>query len=447
MSRHTIFCMITLLATAFSEAQPMLNYKMNVYRPKEARGYYFLFTYLMKKKDKPPPGQQMIIDGSGHMVYYRITPKASDFKLHRDGRMSFFSGNKFYLMNSSFSIVDSISCVNGIETDPHDFQILPNGHYLLIGLDSVKTDLSAYHIFMQQALPGSKNATLKAGVVQELDRDKNLVFQWNARPFFHLDSIDRFFLNDTNVVDITHFNSVDKNRKGEILLSARYTHEVLKLSPDRKIVWRLGGPYNQFYFADDSVRFLGQHDARFAGRRAITLFDNGYAQDPYKHNARAVKYRILENKKSAKIIWSYSHQPQIVSEATGNAQWQSSGQVLINYGKVSSASPNITFEEVTSQRKKIVELSFEDTVGSYRAFHYKKLPFKLVQPSVKMITENHKLYLSAKRDYPAYRWPTGDAGKTIEVKEPGVYYLYVSVDHGGFLSSKPIFVSKKRAAP
>lgn len=435
-----VFVLTILCFSSKLHAQKLLKYKAEVYDAKAAKGYYFLFTYRIRKMDSVPPGQQMIIDGTGHTVYYRITDRASDFTVHKNGLMSYFSNGKFYLLNNLFAVVDSVECLNGVETDPHDFQILSNGHYLLIGLDSVRADLSNYHIFMRRNLPGSSNALLKSGVIQELDKGKNLVYQWSAKPYFKLEECDRFFLNDTSVVDITHFNSVDKNRKGEILLSARYTHELIKLSANREIIWRMGGVHNKFRFTNDSLKFLGQHDARFYKNSCITLFDNGYAQEPYRHNARAVKYKLDEKNMTAKTVWQYGHEPTIISEATGNAQWQTNGNVLLNYGRVSDSSPNITFEEVTEKKQKVIVLSFQDSVGSYRAFHYRKLPFKLPQPRVRKTKNAGVTRLTVVENYAEHLWSTGEISKSIEVKSPGKYYVYVPVGDKGYISSKLIEV-------
>ena len=38
-------------------------------------------------------------------------------------------------MDSSYSIVDTFKCGNEYPTDFHDVQLLPNGHYLIMGQD------------------------------------------------------------------------------------------------------------------------------------------------------------------------------------------------------------------------------------------------------------------------------------------------------------------------
>lgn len=234
--------LIALTVASQQASAQLLKYTTTIHNAKQSKGYYFLFTYRMRKTDTPTNGQQMILDGTGHTVYYRLTPKASDFKALRNGMLSFFNNDKFYLMDKTLRIVDSVGCVNGIETDPHDFAILPNGDYLLIGTEGKETDLSDQQIFMQRNLPGSAHAKVKAGVVQQLSPEKKLVYQWNAREYFKLQDASKIYLNDTVNIDITHFNSVAINRKGDFIISARYTNEVIKVSKKtNQLLWRLGG--------------------------------------------------------------------------------------------------------------------------------------------------------------------------------------------------------------
>lgn len=439
-----LFVLLIALVTASQKADAqLLKYKATIHNAKQSKGYYFLFTYRMRKTEGTTNGQQMILDGTGHTVYYRLTPKASDFKAHQNGMLSFFNNDKFYLMDKTLRIVDSVGCVNGVETDPHDFIILPNGDYLLIGTEVKETDLSTERIFMQRNLPGSAHAKVKAGVVQQLSPDKTLLYQWNAREYFKLQDADQIYLNDTVNIDITHFNSVDMNRKGEFIISARYTNEVIKVSKKtNQLLWRLGGPHNDFKFVNDSTPFLGQHDARFLPNGNITLFDNGYGPEELKHNVRALEYKLNEKKKEARLVWSYAHPTKIISEATGSAQRLKNGNTLLNYGRISNNSANVTFEEVNHKGEPVIEVSFSDTIGSYRAFHYKKLPFKLPQPKVIKTKESNTTYLQVQTAASSFKWNNGETTQRIKVTQPGSYFVYVPVGDGGFISSAIIKVKQ-----
>lgn len=51
-------------------------------------------------------------------------------------------------MDSSFTILDSVNCKNGIQHDGHDMQITANGEYLLMGSENVVID--QFILFIQQ---------------------------------------------------------------------------------------------------------------------------------------------------------------------------------------------------------------------------------------------------------------------------------------------------------
>lgn len=444
--RLNYFLKIALLLFILTQSciaqNQLLHYTTTIYDSVQSKGYYFLFTFKMAKRDAPGNGEQLILDGTGHTVFYRLVPKASDFKLHPNGLMSYFGDNKFMIMDSAFRIVDSVGCVNGIETDNHDFVILPNGNYLLIGTKSREADLSMYPIFMKKKLPGSKKAKLKYGIVQELDKNKNLIYQWDSEPFFRIEDADKTYLNDTTTLDVTHFNSVDEDISGNILLSARYSNDIIKVNKsDGTVIWRLGGRYNNFKFVNDSMPFSGQHDARWLSNGHLTLFDNGYGIETVKHNARALEYALDETNMTATLVWSYQNENKIISEATGNMQRLANGNTLVNYGKIANGNPNITFEEVNSKKQKIISVFFADTIGTYRAFHYPVLPFHLKQPQLIFNVGKKQCTLKTANKETAYQWSTGETTREIIITQPGVYYVYVPYGDKGYLSSKTFVVT------
>ena len=58
--------------------------------------------------------------------------------------------------------------------DNHDFQVLPNGHALILIYDSQYLDLST-------VVPGGYPAArVDQAVIQEVDVDNNVVFQWRS---------------------------------------------------------------------------------------------------------------------------------------------------------------------------------------------------------------------------------------------------------------------------
>lgn len=420
----------------------LLPYTVKISDSKRSAGFYFLYTYKMNKNNQLKKGWQQVIDGNGYTVFFRRMEKGSDFKVHPDGRMSYFGGTKFIIMDSAFRVVDSVGTVNDVAIDNHDFLILPNGNYVLIGTESFDMDLSSYNIFMRKKLPGSKKAKVKYGVVQELDKNKKLVYEWRARPHFRMEDAEEVYLNDTVNMDITHFNSIEVDKAGNYIISARYSNEIIKVQKsDGSVLWRLGGKKNMFTCTNDSLPFLGQHDARMLENGHLMLFDNGYGEDNMQHNARALEYELDEQKKTTKRVWHYAYPEKIVSEATGNARRAPAGTTLVNFGKIKNGVPNVTMMLVDEQQQPIFELAFKDTIGTYRGYYYPTLPFQLRRPKVTVTKTNEGWKLEAEKGHATYHWSTGEKSASLAVKKPGTYYVFVPYGEG-FLSSEPVTVTE-----
>ncbi|TND07910.1 MAG: hypothetical protein FD123_2718 [Bacteroidetes bacterium] len=437
--------LVLLLLLLFCPARAqLLERQVTIYDSAASPGYYFFRSFRMKVMYDTMPGQQVIMDGNGHTVYYRLTHTGSDFKMHANGIISFFGKDKFYLFDKNFRIIDSVSCVNGITTDSHDFVVLPDGHFLLLGQEIEQKDMSRYKIFKQKNLAGSKRAKVITGVIQELDANKRLVYEWRSAPHFRLEDAEKIYLNDTAKIDITHFNSVDQDSAGEyLLISVRYSNEIIKVQKNTgMILWRFGGKRNNIKLLNDSLPFLGQHDARFSGGNRMTLFDNGYADAKRKHAARAMEYEMDDAKKTAKLVWSYTRKPQLVSDAAGNAHRAANGYMLTNYGKIQNSKQNIMFDMVKPDGSKIIELAFKDTAGTYRAFYYPSLPFELPRPVISGSWQYGGYKLETASAGPR-RWSNGDTAQLISPAVPGEYYLDIPYGDGGFLRSIPLKVTAK----
>ena len=98
-------------------------------------GYYFVVPIKIGPGPALYNPTHMILDHTGNVVYvneFVSGNNTGDFKLQPNGLISYSFANKFYLMDSTFAVVDSVRCKNGIIQDGHDMQVLPNGHFLLM---------------------------------------------------------------------------------------------------------------------------------------------------------------------------------------------------------------------------------------------------------------------------------------------------------------------------
>jgi len=302
----------------------------------------------------------LILNDDGTPYFYRRQPSRTlDFKMQIDGRLSYFdrSRDANMVLDSTYAVVDSFRCGNGYTTDGHDFVLLPNGHALLMSYDPQVVDMS-------QIVPkGNPEAIVIGLVIQELDRSKDVVFQWRSWDHFQITDILGQPLGGRSV-DYVHGNSLDADPDGNLLLSSRHLNEVTKIDRETgEVLWRLGGKNNQFTFVNDPIGFSYQHSARWLPNGHLVLFDNGVFHAP--RFSRAVEYEIDERKKTATLTWQYRHDPDVFGIATGSVQRLPSGNTLIEWG---TTKPTVT--EVTSDGRVVSELSFEQGVFSYRGYRF-----------------------------------------------------------------------------
>jgi hypothetical protein len=412
-------------------------------------------TYTVSKTNMAPKGfymfapikftqnssDQFLLDGNGDLVYYRAFPtmRTFDFKKHPNGKISYFDSfhNYFIVMDSLFNNIDTVTTI-GYYTDVHDLIILPNNHYLLMGLETTIEDLSAYHLFKHTHAAGSTTAKLQSTLIQELDQNKLIMFQWHANSHFTIDSADPFWLMDSDIVDWTHSNALEPDTDGNILLSSRHFNEITKINRQTgAVMWRFGGKYNQFTFLGDTTHFYGQHDVRRLKNGHLTLFDNGNHFNP--HPARALEYELDEEAMTAKLVWSYIYDTLMYSNAMGNVQRIANHQTLVNYGATNTNS--LCFNVVDSLGQEVFNMTFQNGMYSYRSFYYPSMPWALKQPTVTCFDSLGVLYLKAQSGLSNYQWNTGSNTQIIPVTTNGRYIVNVADGFNAFVYSEPIDVN------
>ncbi|MCH8032997.1 MAG: aryl-sulfate sulfotransferase [Bacteroidetes bacterium] len=319
----------------------------------------------------------MILDNEGNPIKYkRMSPIAGfDFKVQQNGLLSysevfqFFQGysyGQFKIMDTSLAVIDSVQAGNGYQADLHEFVILPNGHYLVIAYDPQPIDMS-------EITPGGDpNAIVIGGIIQELDADKNVIFQWRSWDYIPItDTYDDLLESQ---IDYIHLNAVDLDDDGNLLFIGRHLSEVTKISRQTgEIIWRLGGKQNEFTFINEHPEnepnyFAEPHDIRRIDNGNITLFDNGdFHTPPY---SRAVEYKLDEVNKTATLEWEYRHTPDdVYAFAMGSVQRLANDNTLIGWGTVSAfGGPVLT--EVHPDGSIAFEMFFPPELASYRAFRF-----------------------------------------------------------------------------
>jgi Arylsulfotransferase (ASST)/Abnormal spindle-like microcephaly-assoc'd, ASPM-SPD-2-Hydin len=331
-----------------------------------APGYIFLAPY-----DYPSyiSSYLLIVDNSGIPVYYqKFSSLKTDFTLQPNGFLSYynFQTRKYFIMDSSYSIVDSFSCRNGYSTDFHEFLLLANGHSFLISYDPqiVRMDTVAQG--------GDSSAVVLGLVIQELDSNKNVIFQWRSWDHFQITDATEDIDLTAHTIDYVHGNAIELDYDGNLLLSSRHLDEITKINRQSgEIIWRWGGlksRNNEILFVNDPITFSHQHDIRRANNGNLTIFDNGNLRTP--RFTRSLEYQFDEGEKIAVLLWKYNNEPETYARAMGSSMKLSNNNTFIGWGLHSNVR---SVSEIKIDGTIALELLLPDNIYSYRVF---KFPWK-----------------------------------------------------------------------
>jgi Arylsulfotransferase (ASST)/Secretion system C-terminal sorting domain len=355
-----------------------------------------------------PNTPYLIITDNNGLPYYlkRSSGFTLDFWKQPNGNLTYYTGNKYYEMDPNYNIVDSFYCGNGYTTDFHECRVIDNHHALLMSYDAQQVDMS------QIVAGGDPDAIVIGLVIQEIDANKDVVFQWRSWEEIPItDALHENLLD--SVIDYVHGNAIELDNDGNILISSRHLDEITKIDrTEGDIIWRLGGRQNEFTFTNDPEKFTYQHAIRRLANGNIILYDNGNFHTP--PHSRAVEYTLDEINKTATLAWQYRRTPDVYGFAMGFAQRLDNGNTLISWG---SAHPTMT--EVTPSGEIELELSLPQNLYTYRAVKFEWNGPSYIDPQAGYYPAAYKLG----QNYPNPFNPVTTF--TFDILEPGMVNLTI----------------------
>ena len=206
--------------------------------------------------------------------------------------------------------------------DLHEFLITPHDTALVTSNEVRTMDLTS--------VGGPASWPVVGSVIHELAIPSGRVlFAWH--------SLDHVALDESHQTigpqfDYFHANSIDIDGQGNLLISARNTWAVYKVSRKTgEVIWRLGGKKSDFAMGAGTV-FAWQHDARFHEHgQLISLFDDG-ADPKAEPQSRALVLALDTRRMRARLVRRYTHRPALLATHTGSAQLQPNGNMLVGWG-------------------------------------------------------------------------------------------------------------------
>ncbi len=268
-----------------------------------------------------------------------------------------------YRLDGQFERTFSIP--NGIPTDRHELQVLPNGDYIVVAhVPRGGVDLRPYG--------GPADATVLDALIAEVSPQHKLVWSWDSKDHVNLAETGRWYrqavlahpsrLSGGRLAyDIVHINAVAPYGRG-FLVSLRNTDAVYAIDkPSGRVLWKLGGtptPQSLGIIGDDVPDFGGQHDVRALSDGTVTLLDNGTGRG---RAPRALRFRIDERAHTATLLEQLvDHQTPAYSPCCGSARKLPGGDWVVSWGGQRVVS------ELTPGDKPVFALTFTTEV-SYRA--------------------------------------------------------------------------------
>ncbi|KAH9828456.1 Arylsulfotransferase (ASST) [Teratosphaeria destructans] len=282
----------------------------------------------------------MVLDARGDLVWTSDQyGHAANLKVQTyqgQNYLTFWAGEKleesgqgqYYMVDSSYNLFKTVSAVGqDLYGDLHEFKVTGNGTALITIYDRTHVDLGPTAMF--DTVDG--DGLIVDGIFQELDISTNeLLFEWRASQHFDSTYFHHSYgskVNGETAFDYFHINSVDKDSKGNYLVSLRHLYMLVYIDGRTGVIlWAVGGNAEDFEDVSDGAAtdFEWQHDARWVDEQTglISLFDNGIARHHYE-DAECSEGRLIKldlEHRTAELIRSYRSLHDISSASQGSVQ-------------------------------------------------------------------------------------------------------------------------------
>ncbi|PPJ57075.1 hypothetical protein CBER1_00554 [Cercospora berteroae] len=285
----------------------------------------------------------------------------------------------------------------GLGADLHVFTITENGTALVSIYDTKYTNLESEVGYVR---PG----WIWDSIFQELDLETGeAIFEWHAND--HIEVAQSYAaVNDAterDPWDAYHLNSVEKDEKGNYLISCRYLRALIYIDGRTgDVLWQLGGHKNSFkdLSGGKATTFLGQHDAHFLtkdGKTFVTFFNNNADWDhSMDDQSKGTRIELDLEAMTAKLdVAMFDSTTKILSSSQGSYQTLPHGHVVLGYGF------NGAMAEFSEDGKLLCDAYFQPSstfgtgaVQSYRNLRFNWTAYPITKPS--LVFDEQTLYMS-----------------------------------------------------
>jgi hypothetical protein len=329
----------------------------------------------------------MVIDPTGKLIWFKPLPKqdlATDVRVQTyQGRpvLTWWQGflsaglgvGEDVINDTAYREIAVVKAANGLSADLHEFTITPQGTALITAYYPVYRDARSVH--------ASRHQLVMDAIAQEIDiRTGLLLYQWDSLDHIPMSSSELPPPTSGNSeFDYFHINSVEPDRDGNLVISARNTWAAYKLDHRTgHVIWTLGGKRSSFKMGFNAS-FAFQHDVRVRanGDALISLFDDGAGPPTVHRHSRAIQLSLNLKKMTASWISGLNHSPQLLANFEGNYEQLPGGDGFVGWGEFSN------FTEFNNRGKVVYEGHFVGPNSNYRAYRFPWYGFPGTAPAVR----------------------------------------------------------------
>jgi hypothetical protein len=321
------------------------------------------------------PGQAgpMILDSAGGLLWFkpmRTPTSAANLRVQAYGQRPVltwwqgvasvhgFGRGEGVIDDASYNEIARVRAGNGYQADLHEFELTSRGTALITVYNPILCNLSS--------IGGPAYGAVTDGMIQEIDIGTGLVErEWTSIDHVPLgDSYERAARSRLDwPFDFFHVNSIEFERDGSMLTSARNTRTVYEIDGRTgQIAWRIGGKHSSFAMGP-GTGIAYQHDPRELPDGSISLFDNG-ASPTVHSQSRGVVLSVDLQRKSVRRVSEIVHTPPLVAESQGNMQALPNGDWFVGWGQLPQ------FSEFDAQGGLVFDARFPRGTQSYRSYRF-----------------------------------------------------------------------------
>ncbi|KAJ6501856.1 ASST-domain-containing protein [Mycena sanguinolenta] len=334
------------------------------------------------------------------------------------------------MMNSNYQVVMNVSAVNPEGTDLHEFNIVKpeNKTALVTAFHTIPMDLSS--------IGGPVDGWYSNGVIQEIDiATGDVLFNWTTYDHISLsESYNNISLTGqgfeaNNSFDAVHINSIDKDREGNYIISARHSQAIYKIAADGTIVWRLGGKMSNFTAIGNDTEFHFQHHARWRlDESELSLFDDGAAVfistvDVIDEPVATGKYlKVDQENMTVELTKRFFPSPNSMYALAEGSVEPYGDTVLVGYGWLpwveaySFDTQELLFSAVVGPNNASL---WDGGIGNYRAYQTSTLEFRghpTQPPKVSVTGEDVYVSWNGATHVASYILLTGNSATNVSKK-------------------------------